>query len=120
MGPSKWTQEETIIAAAESEWPIRTPDALVAFSFDVDPNDKIVRLRAHIDGALSEEEMEDMWDVEGGVITHLAEGWQTRFDIETVPLDQSPQLLPGGVIYRRGDQQTPHQRWAALPSPKAD
>jgi hypothetical protein len=111
MNDSRPTWEEWVAGAAEMAWPSRTPNGLVACSFQVDPQHKHVTVVFHVDAELSDEEHDDLSDVEGGILAHLPDDWQTRIEFENMTQGDTPHLLASAVIYRRGDVQTPSERW---------
>lgn len=113
MSPGKWTLEETITWSVEQEWPAITPQGLIAYSYAIDRPGKNVALIAHFDAAPSDDEKDDLWDVEGAVLAQLPDGWYTVTTFEILTPGQLPTLPPGAVLYRRGDKETPWHRWGA-------
>ena len=113
MNPNKWTLEEIIAWSVEQEWPAITPQSLIAYSYTIDRPGKNVALTAHFDAAPSDDEKDDLWDIEGAGLAQRPDGWYTMPTFEVLPPGQLPTLLPGAVLYRRGDKETPRHRWAA-------
>ncbi|MBE9607695.1 hypothetical protein IAI18_22720 [Acetobacteraceae bacterium H6797] len=111
MNHSKQTWEEWVTGAAEMAWPLLTPAGLVACSVRVDRESKRVAVAFHLDAELTEEEHDDLSDVEGSILVQLPDDWQTRLIFERLSPGQPTDLSGAEVIYRRGDTETPFERW---------
>lgn len=118
MSDRKWTQEELIAMAVESEWPDPTPKHLVVYSFDIDPESKKILLNAYFDAPISDDEEENMWNIEGRVADHFPDEWRVNTKIEILTTSHIPDIFRSGTLYRRGDKETPRARWRAR-HPKA-
>jgi len=111
MNQPKTSWEDLVSATAGMEWPDQTPAALVLCSFRVDRAERLIHLLFQFDAALTNDELDDLSEVEGGILSHLPDEWQTRLKFQQISKGITPPPLPGGTIYRRGDVQTPLERW---------
>jgi len=111
MSDRRWTQEQLIELAVESEWPNPTPNHLVGYFFDIDSLSKSIVLNVYFDAPVADDEKESMWVIEGRVSDHFPDKWQVQTKIEILAVSQRPDVPRSGTIYRRGDKETPLDRW---------
>lgn len=113
MSDRKWTQEQLIEMAAGSEWPNPTPTHLAAYYFDIDYSSKKIFLTVYFDAPISDDEEENIWSIEGRIADHFSDEWRVGTKIQVITADQTPNTPHSGTIYRRGDKETPWDRWRA-------
>lgn len=61
------------------EWPDQAPAALALCSFRVNREERLIHFLFQFDAALRSEELDDLLEVEGGILSHLPDEWPTRF-----------------------------------------
>ena len=84
----------------------QTPRNLRAFSYQVELDRKLIRLRAHFDSTPSEDELEEISCVETEIIADFDGATIENFDtdVEVVPVGQPLSFLPGGIAYLRAGE----------------
>ncbi|WP_187784484.1 hypothetical protein [Teichococcus aerophilus] len=82
----------------------QTPECLVAYSVDVDIPRHLLKMRAHCSYPPSGKEMEDLSCVETEIFCDYFDDTFST-EIEVLAPGAEPNFLPGGVAYRRSEQQ---------------
>ena len=85
----------------------QTPETLRAYSFEIDPGKKLIRLRANFGENPSEDDLEAISIVETEIDADFLDHFEGETDIEVIALGESPSFLSGGVAYlRKGEPGT--------------
>ena len=79
----------------------QTPDSLRAYSFDIDLERRLIRLRAHFAEPPSEDDLEAISIIETEIDADFLDHFEGETDIEVVAPRKTLSLLPGGVAYLR-------------------
>lgn len=79
----------------------QTPDTLRAYSFEIDSEKKVLRLRAHFAEPPSEDDLEAISIIETEIDADFLDRFEGETDTEVVAPGKSLSLLPGGVAYLR-------------------
>lgn len=82
----------------------QTPETLRAYSFDIDPEKKLMRLRAHFGESPSEDDLEAISIVETEIDADFLDHFEAETDTEVVAPGKSLSFLPGGVAYLRNGE----------------
>ncbi len=77
----------------------QTPDTLRAYSFEIDPERKVIRLRAHFADAPSEDDLEAISVIETEIDADFIDDFERQTDTEIVSPGSSLSLLPSGIAY---------------------
>ncbi|MBC9210046.1 hypothetical protein IBL26_24690 [Roseomonas aerophila] len=94
-----------LILAARLALRDQTPECLAAYSVDVDIPRHLLKMRAHCASQPSEEEMEDLFCAETEIFSYYFDDTFVETEIEVLAPGAEPNFLPGGVAYRRSEQQ---------------
>lgn len=104
--------EEALALYARHGLKGQTPPTLAALSIGVDRAGRWLRIRAHFDQPASEDDIEDIQSVGTEIVSQwVIPGWKIEEDWEVLPPGQPPNLLPGGIAFRRGDPELPLVVW---------
>ncbi len=79
----------------------QTPETLRAYSFEIDPEKKLIRLRAHFAQPPSEEDLEAISIVETEIDADFLDDFEGETGIEVVAPGTPLSFLSGGVAYLR-------------------
>lgn len=82
----------------------QTPDALRAYSFEIDRKRGLVRFRAHFAEPPSEDDLESISIVETEIDADFLDDFAAETDTEIVAPGKSLSLLSGGVAYLRNGE----------------
>jgi hypothetical protein len=76
-----------------------------AYSADVDTRRHLIKLRAHFYAAPSDEDLDELFCVEGEIhADYDADDTKIETEIEVMAPGAEPAFLPGGVAFRRGQE----------------
>ena len=79
----------------------QTPETLRAYSFEIDPKKKLIRLRAHFAQQPSEDDLEAISVVETEIDADFLDDFKDETGIEVVPPGGALSFLSGGIAYLR-------------------
>ena len=79
----------------------QTPSTVRAYSFEIDRERKLIRLRAHFAEPPSEDDLEAISIVETEIDADFLDHFEGETDTEVVAPGKSLTLLPGGTAYLR-------------------
>ena len=79
----------------------QTPETLRAYSFEIDPEGKLIRLRAYFAQPPSEEDLEAISVVETEIDADFLDHFEGETDTEVVAPGKGLSFLPGGIAYLR-------------------
>ena len=79
----------------------QTPETLRAYSFEIDPEKKLIRLRAHFGENPSEDDLEAISFIETEIDADFLDHYEAETDTEVVALGKSLSFLCGGIAYLR-------------------
>ena len=79
----------------------QTPDTLRAYSFEIDPERKVIKLRAHFGESPSDDDLDVISIIETEIDADFLDHFEGETDTEVVAPGQSMSLLSGGVAYFR-------------------
>lgn len=77
----------------------QTPEALLAYSVDIDIPRHLLRLRAHFAAPPSENDLDDLDSIEGEIFADYVDDTFIETEIEIVAPGREMQPLPGGLAY---------------------
>ena len=82
----------------------QTPETLRAYSFEINPEKKLIRLRAHFGEGPSEDDLEAISIIETEIDADFLDHFEAETDTEVVAPGRSLSFLPGGVACLRNGE----------------
>ena len=79
----------------------QTPEMLRAYSFGIDPDNKLIRLRAHFAQPPSEDDLETISIIETEIDADFLDHFEAETEIEVAAPGAAMAFLSGGVAFLR-------------------
>lgn len=102
--------ERLVIDSIEAAWPEKPVPSLKLYTYHIDASNKIVKFKVFLDVEISENEREDIWDIDVELSTHLPDDWSTS-TVFIVPKSDQFLTCDDRIAFRRGESVTPKDRY---------
>lgn len=102
--------EKRVLLSAMRALGGQTPTKLLAYSFCVDREHRIVKLRAHFSEPPSPEDIEDIQVADTEVGADFPDEFETSTEIKIVEQNETPELLDN-LVYLRDELREPPDHW---------